>query len=68
MYYLWAGSTRELAERGQRYEVAADCFLKAGKILSRSSIENASLKVAIADNLRQLRDDQKYEKLTYISQ
>ncbi|MBL8081626.1 MAG: hypothetical protein JNN26_03350 [Candidatus Obscuribacter sp.] len=68
MYYLWAGSTRELAERGQRYEVAADCFLKAGKILSRSSIENPSLKVAIADNLRQLRDDQKYEKLTYISQ
>ena len=67
MYYLWAGSTRELAERGQRYEVAADCFLKAGKILTRSSKENASLKVAIADNLRQLRDDQKYEKLTYLS-
>lgn len=67
MYYLWAGSTKELAQRNERYGVAGDCFLKASRILTHSQVEALSLKVAVADNLRQLRDDMKYEKLTYVS-
>lgn len=67
MYYLWAGSTKELAQRNDRYGVAGDCFLKASRILAHSRVEALSLKMAVVDNLRQLRDDMKYEKLTYLS-
>ncbi len=67
MYYLWAGSTKELAQRNDRYVVAGDCFLKASRILAHTQVEALSLRTAVADNLRQLRDDMKYEKLTYVS-